>query len=209
MQLGLIVSAPAFLDPDLSVPARIHRLSCPALRDRLCRCGSPGGDLPPGPLTILQKRGDAAQVQHPDFSAVWIEIELLKPVAPRPTRESPHHGEAPSDFLLLERWLDVHGAPSYGRRRRHPHSGEMVWVRAELRDPDQEPVPWRLLSVVQLEGQPTVTLIHPARPGAEALYASWEEVRHLQAPKGAASALLPVFPLPDGTEDPGWKGKRF
>jgi len=205
--LGILEPAPAFSNEALTVPVMVHWLSCPSLRGRRCGCGSPGSDLPSGPLTILEKRRHSVKVQHADFAPVWIEIELLKPVHERATpsrgvqRQTP-----PADHALLEQWMLDNGIPKYGRRRRHPQPSELVWIRADIRESPDDAIPWRLLFACCLEGVQTAALIHPERPARQALRASWEEVTYLNVEKGLPSALMPVFPLPDGTESPGWPG---
>ena len=199
--VGLRQRARCFSDETLSVPARVHSDTCRGT----CRCGSPGYELPPGPVRVIDQRGEAACVAAEGRLPVWVEAELIvrvsTPVAPKALISA----TPPPDHHQLMRWIAEQGTPSYGRRRRAPAFGEIVWIRTDLRGTTEDPSAYRLLSVTVLEGRGAALLIDPEVPAASALSVSWEEIRQVDlGDKTAAQVLVPAFPLPDGSPSEGW-----
>tara|TARA_Y100000310_G_C20454820_1_gene702520 strand:- start:50 stop:583 length:534 start_codon:yes stop_codon:yes gene_type:complete len=116
----------------------------------------------------------------------------------------------PLDLQLLDRWMKEHGNPKYGRRRRPIEGGELVFVRSERMEGVFEP--WRFVFSTRKNNEHIAVLLKPELMPEAAITPAWEDVRFvpMPAPKsGELSAqhrvLFPVFPLPDGSDTPGWK----
>jgi hypothetical protein len=78
-----------------------------------------------------------------------------------------------------------------------------VLHRDELKATTQ--IPWRLLGLIAYNNKPAALLIRPEIHAENALNPRWDQQTITPLIEDLTRTLIPVFPLPDGTEDPGWK----
>lgn len=208
---------PVFADHDLVVTSAVHAPKCVAVAQpdgiasmQWCRCQGSRRHVEPGtPLGFITGHHDAVLVHEQDSGPFWLEGATLRevrappplePVIDRRRRHSP-----PPDYLLIEATLGL-GPLEFGRRRRRIRGGEIVFIRTEL-GPDMSP--WRMLCQTFVDNQSAALLIDASLKYESALHPGWEQQRTIVLSRGGKDArpnqfLIPAFPLPDGTLDPGW-----
>ena len=194
-----------FSSAQLSKPTMVHRRTCRgALGENGKaldgRCSCPGGEpvLEPADLVVvILVEGDAALVKAEGCAPTWVKAADLEATSEKPrTRRPP----LPPDLVTLRAAGDLH----YGRVRRVPSPGEIVFLRADR----ENQTPLRFLCSVVTESGPEAVLIDPDIDPLGAMDLDWRctELRPFQ---GRLSSLLrPAFPLPDGTESPGWAQEK-
>ena len=160
----------------------------------------------------MREEDEAVLVDFDAWGPTWIELTLLAPgPAPAhykkqfPQADAKNRFSPPPDWTLLRHAL--RGQPIQpGRRRRPPLSGELVWIRGEL--PYDLEHAWRFLCQVRPPSGRGVVLLQPEIRADQALVPASKDVRFAPFPEGRETPeaiLLPIFPLPDGTENPGWR----
>jgi len=207
---------PVFANRDLTVASTVHSPRCVARAqpDGLtsaswCRCQSARQHiLPRTALQVVLAHPDALLVSEQESGAFRIERSNLKKVlAPKPVRHSSRikRRTPPPDYLLVEAAL---GNPGFKlpRRRRAITGGEVVFIRNEI---GMDMVPWRLLAQTFVDDQPAILLLDASLCFEFALHPGWDQQRTLllvrdSKPLKPNQLLIPAFPLPDGTLDPGW-----
>lgn len=203
---------PAFTEEELREPARIHLHHCPGalqINGKLprgrCRCQSANSQVYQGDKGDLHfEKGDAALVSFDGYGPVWVEkVGLLRIKAigiPGPNIEPVLGPKVPPD---LEATMEALKRPlRFPRRRRPIKGGELVFVRAEKTAGLL--LPKRFFWCAK----GSAALIDPRLSPEQAMSPDWCEVEMVTLPgghNGPARVLFPVFPLPDGTEDPGWR----
>jgi len=208
-------AAPIFRNSDLSVPMPLHTERCPARLDRrgvpgdrLCRCRSGRWVLEVGLSgTEIDAKNGAILVQFEGYSPCWIErsalVSELKATVTTldPLRTPPPGAELPPDLELLRQVLSE-GVSRWPRRRTRPVGGDLVLVRAEVKA--GEPRPWRFLCTTRQAGARVAVLLDPELARSQVGTFGWHQARYLQLHGDPWQSLLVAFPLPDGTDDPGW-----
>jgi hypothetical protein len=147
----------------------------------------------------------AALVKFSYRAPVWVETGTLMTILHKPY--APEKENAQSDILKFEDWSEANPQPKKWKRRRRPiKGGELVLVRAER---DQLKA-YRFIMTYQkhqtAENPTYAMLLDPHASKEEALNPNWTQIRNVLVPEGKSpnSILYPIFPLNDGTEDPGW-----
>lgn len=206
---------PVFGDKDLSVRSAIHSDRCPARSsldapadDSVCRCVSATFTVRPGmAVRTLFVEGDSQLVQMNDSGPFWLEARVGKVRTKTPEPEAVfiplRRRPLPPDYLELQRALQG-GRLKMPRRRRPVKGGEICFIRS---DPDQHP--WRFFGIVFDGTTQHALLIDSILRYESALMPGWKQqtlVPLVRDGKKLApeQVLIPVFPLPDGTKDPGW-----
>lgn len=191
---------PLFEDRNLLYRTGLHHVRC---AKKPCRCARSTSLLGVTDLVeVLELSDEGAWVRRTNHHPVWVERQGLVPTEP-PThevRQSPI-GTRPPDFELLDQLLS-RGLPAYPRRRRFPQGGDIVFVRADLQAGRINP--WRFLCETQRDNQPVALLIDPALLIEHALHPSWVQRTEVEITKQLGAILLCAYPLPDGTDSPGW-----
>jgi hypothetical protein len=215
---------PPFSDAALRAPARLHDDRCPGAvqqnglppRGR-CNCDSatsmvPSGSI--GSLHIQDFKGASSLVSFAGYGPAWFESKGLHELRDmQPVKMSPGGPDCPvdqgtddrpADIQLFEGWTKKNGTPKYGRRRRPIKGGELVYVRQERLAGRFEP--WRFVFCSRREGVHVAVLARPELPPTGVISPDWDEVRLIPLKEDGLPhrVLFPVYPLPDGTEDPGW-----
>ena len=208
-------NVPAFEDEPLCSPGIIHHESCPGgllesgkSSGRRCRCS--------GSNTMIQRgtKGEiirynpsrlAALVKFRYTAPIWVETATLMTILPQST--PPTEKASESDVLVFEDWAGLNPSPKKWKRRRRPViGGELVLVRSER----NQLKPYRFIMTYQkyqtAENPTYAMLLDPHASKEEALNPNWTQIRNVLVPEGKspASIFYPIFPLADGTEDPGW-----
>lgn len=207
---------PVFADRALTVASTVHSPRCVARAqpDGLapmswCRCQSARQYIAPHtPLQVSLCHPDALLVNEQQSGHFWIERSNLKKVrAPKPVRAKPSRRRTPPpDYLLVEAALGGHHDFKLPRRRRAITGGEVVFIRREM---GADMVPWRLLAQTFVDDQSAILLLDASLCFEFALHPGWDQQRTLLLmrdgkPIKPNQLLIPAFPLPDGTVDPGW-----
>lgn len=212
---------PVFADADLMHPSIVHGAGCGAASkddgiapsNLKCRCKRIDASVPKStPMCLIDKRPGALLVHTLGSGPFWIEEASFRRCR-RPPEPSRHERRSriPADYLEVETALGGSRPLKLGRRRRPIQGGEIVFIRSDLRN--GEPVPWRYLAQTFVDDVPAALLIDPSIPIDRALALHWDQQQTLpllknNTPVRANQLLIPVFPLPDGTEDPGWTSER-
>ena len=198
----LASQAPIFADPKLLRPTSRHSTSCANRRGGPCRCGlAMWITTSTQEVQVLERQKEASRIVLAPWTApVWVETSLLhawrKESAPR-TPEEPK--EQARDIDLVRTQLKL-GPLTYGRRRLRPKCGELVFIRG------QSQAPWRFLAVAGTGERALAILVDPEVAPSNAMTPDWPEAQLVELDGGEPwRKLLVVFPLPDGTENPGWR----
>ena len=210
------IALPLFTDARLVERAVLHQPGCKgSLQENgepsgPCTCHSAHAILPErSKVQIVDLSEEAALVDFPPHGILWIESAGLSPIpTPRviPCRSpSPFPVSRCLDWELLQEKHPV-APPTYPRRRREPVGGEIVYLRNDLHQ--GAALPWRFYGTTQTEKGTEVLLIDPSLDPTRALGPSWVQVKRFLIEKSPASYLIPVFPLPDGTRNPGWVARK-
>lgn len=206
---------PVFADADLEERSAIHSDRCPAQADTdgksrstLCRCLGAVYVLKSGtPVLTLYDNGEAQLVRLIDSGSFWVESKVSKisVKAPQPTQRFVYtrHQPFPPDYTALQSAL-VDGKMKLLRRRRPLRGGELCFVRG---DADQHP--WRFLGQIWDGVQRSALLLDAEVRAERALGPHWNQQTIVSLMRDGQilephQVLYPVFPLPDGTKDPGW-----
>lgn len=148
-------------------------------------------------------------------SPFWIEEGTTVPCrAPKTqdrVRSSRQHTILlpPPDYLLVDAWIG-NGSTKLPRRRRPIRGGEIVFLRSELNE-KRDPEIWRFFALSFHNSRKIALIIDASIPFDSALNPGWRQCRPvlLEHQDGLQvqpeQLLIPVFPLPDGTQDPGWR----
>ena len=208
---------PVFDDERLTEPGSLHDSKCRAgvlesgrKPSKRCRCNVGSNVIPRGTKGALLRHNIGAPhnfsalVKFGTFAPIWVEAApLMTILTAAASPEERYRG----DLETWNSWKSLtDGKAKLPRRRRPIRGAELVLIRAEknlLR-------PYRFIMTYQkhqTESNPTYCmLLSPEATREEALTPDWTQVRSVLIPKGKSpnSALYPCFPLPDGTEDPGW-----
>jgi hypothetical protein len=199
---------PVFTGPSLARTGRLHFETCRGKieeeRETSCSCSNANTLTSEHAAGILlEERGEAALVQFRGFKPTWVERRGLTNLR-KPPRTSKDLRGPPADFVAAqEAVLREGGPPDFGRRRRPPRGGEIVFVREQARAGFLEP--WRYLCLTRDDTGPKAVLIRPELSTEQAFAPTWSDVTYVDAPDfEPARTLFPAFPLPDGTPDPGW-----
>ena len=203
--------APIFADAALTVPMPLHSERCPARLDargvpgdRLCRCQSGRWTLEVGSLGAeLLLDGDAALVRFDGHSPCWVERGAVVRELRRETPKvpAPRGPQLPPDLVLLRERLDD-GLCRYPRRRLRPAGGDLVFVRSDARSGTWRPR--RFLCTTRTSKGRVAVLIDPALLRTQTGTLGWHQGDYLPLHGEPWQSLLVAYPLPDGTEDPGW-----
>ncbi len=213
---------PVFADQRLTVPTVVHGPKCQAqahedgvVSTQSCRCHSAKTRLDPAqPVCLISMQDERALVHEQDSGLFWVESSSLIPTAaPPPPPEIPLRirRAPPADYIEVEASL---GEPAFKlpRRRRRIQGGEIVFIRADYSDKTTEPVPWRFFGLTFVNNMCAILLIDASlRFDGDLEKIGWPQQRTLIL--GVRNGkdvephqlLIPVFPLPNGTEDPGWE----
>jgi hypothetical protein len=216
---------PVFADAAMTVPGFVHQIGCPAeahpdghLPDRRCasKCSSAVvrvGAMVPMRVVQISEQSILAHLQ--DSGLFWVERAGLQRASAPANPVQVHdplraHRLIPPDYIAIETYLGIHPGTKFPRRRRVVQGGEIVLLRNELAKHDGELSTWRYLGMTMHHGVPAVILIDPRLAPVVALNPGWGQHLTLPLRRGGKAAephqlLLPVFPLPDGTKDPGWR----
>ena len=220
-------TVPVFSDSGLENASVIHRRGCRASSVEsgvtpvaLCNnrfCSDPKID-PSTPVRKVMEGEHAVLVQTQTSGPFWIESGFLEPS--KPPEEKPERRSAkshrvlmpPPDYLMADTLLGE-GPIRLPRRRRRVNGGEIVFVRSELSDRAREPMLWRFFALTFDKGIPSALIIDASIPFDGALNPGWAQYRSLPLIKNGKKAtpeqfLIPVFPLPDGRQDPGWRSEQ-
>jgi hypothetical protein len=214
---------PVFLDDSLLVPSPIHQPKCRSAPSKsgvppMQRCTCGGAKVffeTDDRAQVIEIKEVAFCVQTMESAPFWIEKSPIRPTSTPAKTKKPVRTRAklrqllPPDYLALETAL---GNPSlkksplkYPRRRRTPKAGELVFVRNEMK---KKFSPWRLLALVLEDKKVCALLVDPALKQDTVLSLVWAQQRTvcIETPTGLKPELMlvPCFPLPDGTIDPGW-----
>lgn len=203
-----------YADAELTVMRSIHSQSCPlvaradgAVSHGMCRCSSARFFLAENtPILTLSVQGDAQLCRAIDSGPFWIESGVPQrrckaPVAPPTDMFSPK--PLPKDVLAVQ-MARTEGRLKRKRRRRAIRGAEICILRD---DPDEHL--WRFIGTV-CEGERHRALLIDAEVHADRGLAPAPherivvELERAGKPLKPRQVLYPVFPLPDGTEDPGW-----
>jgi hypothetical protein len=211
-------SLPLFRTVELRSPDVLHSDHCGTRLDdsghpvgRRCTCYRTKRRLDERQVVqIVQIQGLAALVDPLNGAPCWVELAGLTPDK-RPRIEEIRRRSVtlpPPDFMAVDRAL-LDGPIRHPRRRRCPHGGEIVLVRSEMNDKDADAEPMRLLCQILRDDTMTAVLIDPKLTFDQALSPSWSQRREIPLKHNGkdvtlAQALVPVFPLEDGTDNPGW-----
>ena len=209
---------PLFRTDKLVQPDVLHSDNCGTRLDdngtpvgRRCTCYATCRKLSPGQVVQVVLLTDTSALVDPLTGApCWIEREGLYPDK-RPKIEEIRRRNIhlpPPDYSLLDTAL-LEGPLSLARRQRTPHGGEIVFLRAEMKDPKIEAEPLRLLCQILRNDAMTAVLIDPQLTFDQALSPAWTQRRevpllHEEKPITLAQAFIPAYPLPNGEENPGW-----
>lgn len=193
--------SPVFEDPEMMSPGHLHERGCPGAvssegvrSSSTCRCSSCTDRTTPGLIgRVLEENPVACLVQFDGHAPAWVERATLTMGVH--LQEKPAGRIVPHDHLLAKA-ADL----SLIHRRRRPKGGEIVFLR------NDRTTSWRFLFTVEIEGVGHVLLVDPAMPPADAISPPPEATCILPlGERRIESVLVPVFPLPDGTPDPGWR----
>ena len=201
---------PIFTDRRLEHPTSMHSPRCPATRPHgQCRCGSRKWRLlPRETVQLLDEDGPAVLIKGlfddgTEAAPCWTERRgLLQHRGPRPTEPE---ATPTRDIDLLRKLIAQQGFPTYKRRRIPPTGGCLVVLRSEYRS-NKSPDIWRYLASITMGDEAEgALLVDPELNPGQALFAPWNRCRHVLG--SPSSTLLVLFPLPDGTETPGWHNR--
>lgn len=197
-----------FANFELQKPGVLHIESCPALEDGDCNCFTGDWLLREGQRVRLhQIVGPASEVSLPGTGSAWAESDGLRPMRPA-LREprGPQRGP-PLDYVTMHR-KSLTQAHRYRRRRKEPRQGELVLVRDDLAGDRFSP--WRYLFLVPFGNKLRIVLADPTLMPADVQGLPETQIRFLDLPgqnrfDDLTKVLVPVFPLPDESPDPGWQ----
>jgi len=214
----------------MRIPTKMHDSGCPGSIQETglppagrCRCDVATSIAPTGVEGRLHLKDDkrgSSLVSFAGYAPAWFESKgLVESTHTDPTRmtedgpESPvdidtgdELDDRPLDIRLLNGWTKKNGNPKYGRRRRPVIGGELVFVRSERIKGTF--TPWRFVFCTRRSGEHVAVLIRPELYPEAAVSPDWSDVRCVPMTEGQHEphrVLFPVFPLPDGQEDPGWR----
>jgi hypothetical protein len=197
--------APVFMDPKLLLCTSVHEKGCRGeIPGRPCRCGLAmwlTGES--HQVCVLEKNDESAQViLAPWLRPVWVEASMLtsfRPYKAAPEGSSP--ASLPRDIDVLHPYLTPFTEPMiYPRRRLRPQCGQLVFIRGEIQEP------WRFLAIAGAGDFKFAILIDPEVPPDQALAPDFPQVHVVELGAGESwQKLIVVYPLPDGTADPGWR----
>ncbi len=213
---------PAFRGPRLLQATVIHRSDCRgslteegAPSGRACSAGCADASIPAfTAIQILKLVGDAALIDLPTGGLCWVERVPLV-VAPPSERyavtglERQAARALPPDHLTLELYLAMVPGPVFGRRNRPPKQSEIVLLRSELRAKDALTA-WRYFCLTNKDNVPTMSLVSTDLRIDQVLFPSWEQRLEIPLVRDDGRfmeprhVVLPAYPLPNGTPDPGW-----
>lgn len=193
--------SPAFTDAALTKPGVIHLAKCPAApsndglvhsRRGICKCNSGIRIAPLGSrIAVLLETPISLLCVTNSSAPFWIERLTTREAATG--KEDPVRTgrlKLPDDYRALEVYQAEHGPPPSHKRK--PERHEIVKYGKTW---------WRLFTY---SGSPPIPiLIHPALMADRALSATFRQIK--VAGRNGISNCKPVFPLPNGTENPGWK----
>jgi len=206
---------PVFGDSELTVRSAIHSDRCPSSSDEQgspndspCRCLAALYVLQTSiPVCTLKVENDAVLVQTIDSGPFWVEGNVHRRRANEPEKTKQfvplRRRSLPPDYLKVQIAMGE-GSLSLGRRRRPIVGGEICFLRG-----DKNQTPWRFLGMF-FDGVNKVMLIIDAELRYErGLGPTWSQHKQVPLVRDGKSLepnqlLIPVFPLPDGTENPGW-----
>lgn len=195
----LKVRSPAFTDAALTKPGIIHLARCPASPDSgivrlnaICKCHSGIRIAPLGArIAILEETSISVRCVMSGSAPFWVErLTTREATGEEPPRARRY--KIPDDYRKLELYTGEHGRPPGHQRTGERH--EIVLHNKST---------WRIFAY---KGDPSSTdavLIRPMLSAENALGATFQQIKIIDRKK--VSKLRPVFPLPDGTENPGWK----
>jgi hypothetical protein len=112
--------------------------------------------------------------------------------------------------MLIVEQAFAQGRIKLPRRRRAIRGGELVFIRPPYREPGEGQHPWRFLGTIFDGSQRHALLIDGTLRPERGLGPLWNQQKTVPLVKDRKSVdlsrvLIPLFPLPDGTEDPGWR----
>lgn len=221
---------PPFSDATMRVPTKMHDRGCPGSTQTTglppagrCRCDVATTIVPAGlegQLHVEGTHSGSSLVSFDGYGPVWVESKgLSKPSTMDPVRmtedspdspvdenSSTSKERRPADLQLLTDWIKENGNPKYGRRRRPIEGGELVFVRSDRMDGLFEA--WRYAFCSRRNGKYVAVLVKPELPKETAISPDWNDVRCVEMTGGNNEPhriLFPVFLLPDGSRDPGWR----
>jgi len=216
---------PVFDDESLTEPGSLHDSKCRAAvlesgrkPSKRCRCNVGSNVIPRGTKGALLRHNIGAPhnfsalVKFGTFAPIWVEAAPLMTIL---TASASPEEVKKYDFKTWRSWKlknlgrkDEKGIrkTNLPRRRRPIKGGELVLIRSEKNLLSS----YRFIMTYQkhqTKMNPTYAmLLSPEATREEALTPDWTQVRSVLIHEGKApnSVLYPCFPLPDGTEDPGW-----
>lgn len=164
----LVRSAYLWLDPDLTVPGRLHESSC-RIEQGACTCGAPLEVLRVGVrVACLSLSEHGAQVAISGFLPVWVERLSIRKTSVL-LSDANDLGQIPEDYAS---WL-VDGGRSPQGKPSVPIGGKLVFVRAD----SGEGQPWRWMGFVRVDGARHLLLVDPSLPLDRVFDASPSQVR--------------------------------
>jgi len=147
-------------------------------------------------FTILERRGPAVRIRIVDREG-WVEAGALT-VLPEIQKVKPQRRDAeiPLDFRKAK---NEKRTADYHRNRREPIPGEMIFLRESFQVGDR--FLFRFFSLTD----DMIYVVNPELSPLKLLTLAWKDF--FQIPRyglPVATVMMSVFPLPDGTPDPGW-----
>lgn len=164
------------------------------------------------PVFTIIERDDAQLVRLNDSGPFWIEKKVSKRRVKAPEPEKTfiplRHRPMPPDMLAVERAF-IEGQIKLPRRRRDIRGGELVFIRKSYREHPNEQHPWRYLGQVYDGENRYALLIDGTLRPERGLGPLWNQQTTVLLERDDKTlepkqVLIPIFPLPDGTKDPGW-----
>jgi len=163
-------------------------------------------------VQVVEIRDEAALIDVIDQGLCWVEREGLKQCA-RPKKTAPAHTvpktlSIPADLEHIE--MHSFDKRGYRRRKKRPIGGDLIYLRDDLKLDAELAPPYRYLCQVHRQGTLCAVLLDPTLHRQQALYANWPQIKVVKLVedktlKPIERVLVPVYPLPDKTDSPGWR----
>jgi hypothetical protein len=194
-----------FADRELMQPAIGHEERClegKATRNRcICRRKSTSDVIREGSVVLLLERAELSSKVKFEGHVSWVEIEGLRelPGFREEWRKKKETGnEKPDDITALEAFFkDTGPGFKWPRRRRAIESGDLVFLKSDMKEGKS---PWKAWRYLCSAGPSTIVLVNPHLSIREFLSPKWSDtfVMSIESKDGspAEKALYPAFPLP-------------
>lgn len=149
----------------------------------------------------MLEQGVATLVLPRQRGPVWVETYTL--ASRRSEVETESVDRSVTDISVLRAYLADNPRKKWPRRRTPPRGGDIVFVRKAFRSGERAPL--RYLFCVRRDGVSYAALLDPEVNPSMAMRPDWSHLTMFPLVGDPWRDLMVAFPLPDKTENPGWK----